>query len=85
MLAPEIGLVHQAHIQLLMVAAMNAEDDVAIDGFRMRCQILLAGGQLIPLRDKGTLASAGLVDPIEQREYRNNQKQHQVIQHGLLP
>lgn len=85
MLAAKIGLVQQADIQLLMMAAVNAEDDIAIDGLRVRRQILLFGGQCLPLGGERAFATAGIVDPIENSEYRYDQKKHQVIHHGVPP
>lgn len=85
MLAAKIGLVQQADIQLLMMAAVNAEDDIAINGLRVRRQILLFGGQCLPLGGERAFATAGIVDPIENSEYRYDQKKHQVIHHGVPP
>ena len=45
MLAPVIQLVHQAHSLLLVVAAMNAEDDIPIGGAGVGRQVLLPSGQ----------------------------------------
>ena len=85
MLAPVVSLVHHAHFELLMVAAMDAEDEVTIDGLGVGCQVLLPGGQRLPAGGAGALATAGVVDPIEDGKDRDNHKQHQVIHRGVPP
>ena len=85
MLAPVIQLVHQAHSLLLVVAAMNAEDDIPIGGAGVGRQVLLPSGQCFPAGGAGALAAAGVVDPVEESEDRDNQEQHQMIHHGVSP
>ncbi|MNC69117.1 hypothetical protein D3C75_1197750 [compost metagenome] len=68
-----------------MVAAMDAEDEVTIDGLRMGRQVLRPGGQCLPAGGAGSLATAGVVDPIEDGKDRDNHKQHQVIHRGVPP
>ncbi|MNS85895.1 hypothetical protein D3C72_1197750 [compost metagenome] len=85
MLAPVVGLVHHPHLELLMVAAMDAEDDIAIDGLGVGRQVLRPGGQRLPAGGAGALATAGVVDPIEDGKDSDNHKQHQMIHGGVPP
>ena len=58
MLAPVVSLVHHAHFELLMVAAMDAEDEVTIDGLGVGCQVLL------PALSSSMLISMAQANPI---------------------
>ena len=78
-----IHLVHQADLPLLMMTAMDAENEIPVGGAGMGRQVLLPGGKCLPVGGAGTLAAGGVVDPVEESEDRDNHEQHQMIHHGV--
>ena len=84
-LAAVIHLVHQADLPLLMVTAMDAENEIPVGGAGMGRQVLLPGGKCLPVGGAGTLAAGDVVDSVEESEDRDNHEQHQMIHHGVSP
>ena len=71
-LAAVIHLVHQADLPLLMMTAMDAENEIPVGAPGMGRQVLLPGGKCLPVGGAGTLAAGGVVDPVEERRPRQS-------------